>query len=137
MLQQQETLQGLEVLHFEQVELSKLQNGIDSFIDTGNLAVIYLPSQDCFLLQLKDWNYILDKEFSVFSPPNNLQNSRSYTFPCDHTFFTLKLNKIEDIASIQNLETIINSVTTLSYQDSLPTGCRAVFALTQKGEEAL
>ncbi len=118
MLQESDSIKGLEVLHFEQVELSKVENGVNSFLDVGNLAVLYLPSTDHFILSLNDWMYTLDKRFSVFtSSIQDMKRPRSYLLPTVTSFYTLKLNKIENIASIHNLETIIKSCTRLSYQD--------------------
>jgi len=118
MSQESETFKALEVLHFEQVELSKVENGVNFFLDVGNLAVLYLPSTDHFVLSLNNWIYTLDKRFSIFtSSIQDMKLPRLYLLPTVTSFYTLKLNKIEDIASIQNLETIIKSETRLSYQD--------------------
>ena len=108
-------VQGMEILSFDRVELTKNEMGTNSFIELGTLRVIYFQEFDRFMLDLGDWEYILLKRFPVTSTSRTDMETRTYTFPTYNGVYALKINRIVSPEALQNFETILSFTTKFSY----------------------
>jgi len=83
------TTKCIEVLFFEEAEVTKMKAGQPSFATFGPMSVLYFPSYNRFALQINDWRYPLLRRLSVNSAGNG-----SYKLPgANGASFDLKITK--------------------------------------------
>jgi len=83
------TIKGIEVLFFEEAEVTKMRSGQPSFATYGPMSVLYFPQYNRFVLQINDWRYPLLRRLSVNSAGNG-----SYTLPGPNgSSFDLKITQ--------------------------------------------
>lgn len=118
----QTNLKGIQILHFKDAELTKLdsEGTIETQTEYGALNVVFFPEIDRFVLFFNNWEYVLLKRLQITSSSRNEVGTRIYTLPFHNGTYTLKLNNVEYPDSIHNLEAIIswNSRLSLEGDDS-------------------
>jgi len=108
-------VQGMEVLFFDHVELTKNEVGSNSFLEMGTLRVLYFPEYDRFILVLGNWEYALLKRLTITSSSKTDLQTRTFTLQTYHGLHVLKINKIVHPEALQNFETILSYTTKFSY----------------------
>lgn len=98
------TIKGIEVLFFEEAEVTKLRNGQPSFATFGPMNVLYFPQYNRFILQINDWRYPLLRRLSIDSDGNGCYNLPG---PNGATF-NLKVTKPGQ--SLNNLGALLDGV---------------------------
>lgn len=102
------TVKGIEVLFFEEAELTKTKASETSFAASGSLSVLYFPAYHRFVLQLNDWRYPILRRHPVASPEEG-----SYMLPAKNNFFYNLSIKSKQGQSIANLEAILKGTRNL------------------------
>ena len=104
------------ILSIQNVELYQTQSKKTSLMTKGTLNVLFLPSHNCFLLQVNNFNYHLSKElpFVAHLDPNPSAYS-SYFFPNVEGYYIIKIIDVKTPESISSFETILSNHCTLTY----------------------
>ena len=98
------TIKGIEVLFFEEAEVTKMKGGQPSFATFGPMSVLYVPHYNRFILQINDWRYPLLKRFSI-----NSLSSGNYNLPGPNgATFNLKIAKPGQ--ALGNLDSILEGM---------------------------
>ena len=105
--QDQEKVKGIEILSFDDVELTRTEAGSTSFVDVGTLTVFFFQEYNRFVLYLNGWGYALLKRLPVYASNKGEIKSRYYSFPVYNGFYNLKFNNPRSEA-LQNFETILS-----------------------------
>lgn len=103
--------QGIEVLYFEDAEISKNKGNDTSFAGFGGLSVLYFKDLNRFVLQLNDWRYPLLRKLNISSSSvKDDPSSRNYVLPAPNGFsYDLKINKVANSQAFENLNTIFDN----------------------------
>lgn len=109
-------IKGIEILYFEDAELQKVRGVETSFATFGPLSLLYFKDYNRFALQLNDWNYPLMRRLPISSClSQDDASSRTYVLPAANGFsFSLKINKVTNSQSFDNLETILDKTSRFS-----------------------
>lgn len=114
-----EKVKGTEILYFENAELEKVKGGQSSFSTSGPLSLLYFKDYNRFVFHLNDWNYPLLRRLPIIGLDNLDANSRSYSFPGTNGFaYNLTINKQGGSFAFQNLDSILESNSRLSWRDN-------------------
>jgi len=105
--QDQEKVKGIEILSFDEVELTRTEAATTSFVDVGTLTVFFFQEYNRFVLYLNGWGYALLKRLPVYASNKGDIKSRYYSFPVFNGFYNLKFNNSTPEA-LQNFETILS-----------------------------
>jgi len=101
------TFKGVEVLYFENAELTKFKGDKNSFATFGPLSVLYFKDFKRFVLQLNDWRYPLFRRIPISKEGN--QHSPSYILPgLLDASYRLTLSDLPNTEGLANFEAILN-----------------------------
>lgn len=98
---------GLELLRFDNVELTEKTNHRNTTITKGNLSILFLKDSFRFLLCLNDWKYLLMKRLPVMAYIKHDTHVLSYSLPTIDGLYILRFPQIAHPEAIKNFETIL------------------------------
>jgi len=110
------TVEGNEILYFENAQVEKVKGNSVSFASVGTLSVLYFKDYDRFVLLLNDWKYPLLRRLPVVAEKHN-DNEMTFIFPAANGFsYRLNLGYVPSFKSLNNFERILCGYSNFSFR---------------------